>query len=644
MEIRDEGQAAIRTVEGPPSAFGEHRLHLRPIDGPTSDDGLDEVTASPAPEKGTRAVVYLRVSSQGQVKTDYDPEGISLPAQRLACQKKADQLGLTVVGEYVEAGRSATEMTKRVDFQRMLERIRRDRDVDFVIVYKLSRFARNQYDDAITMVELQKRGVTLISASESIDASPVGRLMHGVLAAFNDYQSRENGADIAYKLGQKAKNGGTISKAPIGYANVVERYEGRNVRSVAIDEVRAPFVRLAFELFATGDYSYDEVADELTDRGLVIAETARRPEHPISRNKVIQLLRDRYYLGEIVYKDESFPGRHPALVDAEVFDRVQVILRQRNRGHIRHSRHHTYLKGSLFCGRCRLEDGTVRRMILQRTIGRGGDEYRYFFCRGVQEHACNAPYSNDQRVERAVLEHYRTIKFQPEFVSAVRESMTATLADAKAATRLLRRQIKEQLAVLDGKEGQLLDLVGDPTMPQDSIRIRLRELKRQREKLETQYDASTDDLDAGVAFIEAHLRLLENPYELYRNASDEMRRALNQLIFVRIYVVNDRIVDHELRSPLAELLEAQHDFYAQKSSGGTRLETQKTAGDANGLGVLSVLGSTDRVNVSSNALMVDLRGLEPLTPCMPCRCATSCATDPDVPLARPAECTCRPQP
>lgn len=115
---------------------------------------------------GSRAVIYLRVSSKGQVKTDYDPEGISIPTQRTSCERKAEALGLTIVHEYIEPGRSATEMTKRVAFQEMLERIRPDRDVDYVIVYKLSRFARNRTDDAIVMADLQKRRVTLISTTE----------------------------------------------------------------------------------------------------------------------------------------------------------------------------------------------------------------------------------------------------------------------------------------------------------------------------------------------------------------------------------------------------------------------------------------------------------------------------------------------
>jgi site-specific DNA recombinase len=78
---------------------------------------------------GTRAVIYLRVSSTGQVRTDYNPEGISIPAQREA-------------------------------FQHMLARIRSQSDVDVIIIYQLSRMARNRYDDAIVMADLRKRRVT----------------------------------------------------------------------------------------------------------------------------------------------------------------------------------------------------------------------------------------------------------------------------------------------------------------------------------------------------------------------------------------------------------------------------------------------------------------------------------------------------
>jgi site-specific DNA recombinase len=153
------------------------------------------------------AVLYLRVSTPSQVNTDYDPEGISIPAQREACLRKAAQLGAEVVDEYIEPGRTATSMDKRPAFQEMLERIRTQRDVTHVIVYKLSRMNRNRVDDAFVLARLRKYKATLVSATESIDETPVGQLMHGILAAFNEYRSAEDGADIRYKMGEKAKRG-----------------------------------------------------------------------------------------------------------------------------------------------------------------------------------------------------------------------------------------------------------------------------------------------------------------------------------------------------------------------------------------------------------------------------------------------------
>lgn len=196
MSIAETDQTAVEAFV--PHVLSAQPRHIAPVEVEEEVIDVGGVRAADAPP-GTRAVIYLRVSSKGQVNTDYDPEGISIPAQRVSCEKKADQLGLTIIHEYIEPGRSATEMTKRIAFQEMLARVRREKDIDYIIVYKLSRFARNRNrnDDAIVMADLTKRGVGLISATESIDETPVGQLMHGILAAFNEYRSREDGADIA---------------------------------------------------------------------------------------------------------------------------------------------------------------------------------------------------------------------------------------------------------------------------------------------------------------------------------------------------------------------------------------------------------------------------------------------------------------
>lgn len=193
-------------------------------------------------------------------------------------------------------------------------------------------------------------------------------------------------------------------------------------------------------------------------------------------------------------------------------------------------------------------------MILMRATGRQGNQYWYFFCRGVQDHTCDAPYSSMDRIEQAIEDHYKTITFQPEFIAALRTRLEAALADQAGAQRALRQDIDAQLARLVTKEENLLDLAADGDMDTTRVRGRLREITRQRRELEDRLATIVDDLTPGARYLEAHLALLEKPHELYRYATDQTRRLLNQAIFTRIYVVNDEVVGDELNSPMRELL------------------------------------------------------------------------------------------
>ena len=614
-----------------------------------SNDELQQDIAVPVEhpaddvEPGARAVIYLRVSSTGQVKTDYDPEGISIPAQREACLRKAKDLGLTVIDEYVEPGRSATEMTKREAFQRMLARVRAQGDVDYVIVYMLSRMARNRYDDAIVMADLRKRGVTLVSATEAVDDSPVGQLMHGILATFNEYQSRQSGADIANKMGQKARTGGTLGRAKIGYLNHIDHSDGRVIRTIVLDDERAPFVQLAFELYDTGNYTLDELADELYDRGLRTRPTAKHPAKKVSINKLSQMLRDRYYIGYVTYKGEEVRGRHDPLIDEDLFDRVQDRINARSAAKERRRVHHHYLKGSLFCGRCRRARVT-QRMIIQRTVNSKGAEYLYFFCRNRQNSTCDAPHVNAELVEDAIERHYATIRFSQAFISDVRTQIDTVISEQEKSARLLHQQLSTQLAELDTQEENLIDLAADGTLPQTKVKAKLRDIERQRRHLNQRLDTASADLTDAARLIDVSLKLLERPEELYRRCNDEQRRLLNQAIFHNIYIEDEEVTDHDLQEPFSQLhaiqqtqrstRDAQHNMPAIPEPRDSKRATRQAGGPSSPSGVAVLLQGLQSGTCSSNTSKVELRGIEPLTFSMRTRRATNCATAPF------SECCC----
>jgi predicted site-specific integrase-resolvase len=130
-----------------------------------------------------RAVIYLRVSTAGQVHTDRDAEGLSIPAQREACYRKAEAIGAKVVEEYIDAGESARK-SDRPALQRMLKRLSEEGDVDCVIVHKVDRLARNRADDVTINLAIREAGAALVSVTENIDETPSGTLLHGIMGRF----------------------------------------------------------------------------------------------------------------------------------------------------------------------------------------------------------------------------------------------------------------------------------------------------------------------------------------------------------------------------------------------------------------------------------------------------------------------------
>lgn len=235
-------------------------------------------------ESINKAVLYLRVSSKKQMDTaiDIDPDGNSIATQREVSTRKADNIGAVVAREFVEPGVSASTIEKRQVFQDMLTFLRENPDVRYVIVYARSRAFRNYIDAAITKRLLDKLNVKLVSAREDFGDGVYADAMEAVTDIFNEVQNRLSGEDIRIKLQHKATNGGTTGKAPLGYRNVRVEHEGRQINTVEVDPKRAPLIRKAFELYATGEYGLERLEAAMADLGLTTRATPKHPERPVT--------------------------------------------------------------------------------------------------------------------------------------------------------------------------------------------------------------------------------------------------------------------------------------------------------------------------------------------------------------------------
>ena len=571
---------------------------------------------NPPAVRTPRAVSYLRVSTKEQAERDGDPEGYSIPGQREANQRKADSLGATIVAEFVDRGESARS-ADRPELQRMLTSLK-TADVQYVIVHKVDRLARNRADDVAIHLAIQKAGAALVSATENIDETPSGMLVHGIMSSIAEFYSRNLANEVIKGLDQKARGGGTPGRAPVGYLNVrTSNADGREVRSIALDPERAPLVRLAFELYASGEYSIQRLQETLADQGLTSRPSSRWSAKALSVSQLHQLLRNPYYTGLLTYKGEYFAGRHEPLIDQDLFDRAQEVMDARSRRGQRDRVHMHYLKGMLFCDRCH-QAGRTCRLVFTETPSRTGDVYGYFKCRGRQEGLCDLPYLPVALVERAVVDHYASLALPESFLDDMTARLQEALADEQQTTSHLHANLQKQLAQLDQQEERLLDLAVDGSLPQSKIRERLYKIEIERKRTREALTGTSEQLAIGAAVLRLGVDLLRDPQALYRQAPDLARRALDQTFYQRFYLDDGgRVASSVMNPPFNELHDAARAEAREcvESEVATRPTNKAPSTNAEGLGgtATGLLPPDPQVGVWNRTVLVAGAGFEPAT-------------------------------
>jgi DNA invertase Pin-like site-specific DNA recombinase len=268
-------------------------------------------------EQGNRAVIYIRVSTEEQAE-----DALNLVNQEKKCQSYCHQKGLTIVEKFVDAGESG-RTNNRPEFQRMLSYCKVQRNnIHYVVVQDLSRFARNNRDQADAIFQLGLSGVALRSTYESsIDETAAGKLTANIFGGFNQFFSDAHSEKQRDRKRLAIAGGRVPFHAPIGYLNISAK-QGPNIIP---DEERAPLIRRAFELMATGLHKKRSALKTVTEEGLTTTKGK-----PVSAQTFDKVMRNPLYAGWVTLPSdpsvEPARGLHEPLVSQETFDRVQAIL------------------------------------------------------------------------------------------------------------------------------------------------------------------------------------------------------------------------------------------------------------------------------------------------------------------------------
>jgi site-specific DNA recombinase len=477
-----------------------------------------------------RAVLYLRVSTKDQATRGGATEGFSIPAQRQACTRKAESIDAEVIEEFVDRGESA-KTADRPELRRMLKHLATN-PVDYVIVHKVDRLARNRADDVTINLGIQEAGATLVSCTENIDNTPSGALMHGIMSSIAEFYSRNLATEVVKGSTQKAMAGGTIGKAPTGYLNVRKIIDHREVRTVEIDPERGPLMEWVFEQYATGEWSIRRLLEAVTDKGLTSTGGPNTPSKPLSLSNFNRLLKNDYYTGTVSYRGAKYPGTHEPLIGDETFRKVQDVLAAHARSGEKQRRHSHYLKGTVACRDC------GSRLIIVKTTNRHGTTYPYFVCIGRHEkrNDCTQKAILIDDVEAKVIEEHRKTSISAtekvRLEQFIHDALTDYLADSdeeqqRQSTRIIRLKAERSKLL----QAHLADAVPLELLKEEQDRIE-RELQAARSHLAAA-DIAQNSVEEAVS---RALALVENGGERYETGGPRTRRQMNQSVFDNIQV------------------------------------------------------------------------------------------------------------
>ena len=519
--------------------------------------------------EGKRCLLYSRVSTEIQV------DGYSLDAQKNGLKRFAEREEMTVVDMYEDAGKSGKSIEGRPAFKKLLSDVENGLDVDYVLVYKLSRFGRNAADILNSLALLQTYDVNLICIEEGIDSSQTsGKLLISVLSAVAEIE-RENILEQTMNGRREKARQGKWNGGPPPYGYMIK--DG----VLQIEEDEAKIVKMVFEMYTTTKIGYTGIAKYLNLQGIT-KKKRKESDVTIFSGRFIQILLDNpVYCGKIAYgrrmrekvkgkkneyrivakKDFSITeGQHEAIVSEKIWEKAHS--KRINTGvkfASKSGQDRAYLlTGILKCPKC----GSSMYANRIRWTKKDGTykEVMYYACsRNKQERGHYCDYSANLKktdIEPLVIEFIKELVQDEHFAVEIKKKIGLQVDTTKIDTEI--RNYESKLKEVELNKARLEREID--SLPIETAH-RERKLHDMTLRLDALYDTiveieeKVEDAKLRRKSVEAEFITMENIYkilehfgELYDIISDDEKKELIATLVKEIQIYPEGESDTPLES------------------------------------------------------------------------------------------------
>lgn len=468
---------------------------------------------------------YVRVSTGKQ-------DELSPDSQAKLLKDYAKSNGYVVSKIFYEVGISGRKADKRPEFQKMIGLAKAsDHPADAILVWKYSRFARNQEESIVYKSLLKKKhNVDVISVSEPLVDGPFGSLIERIIEWMDEYYSVRLSGEVTRGMKEKAERGGYQARPPLGYKIVTHKEP-----PVIVPE-EAEIVKLIFEKYANENLGIFEIARLLNMHNF---KTSHGKE--FERRSIEYILQNPTYCGMIRWNrtinesNEIRPesewivtdGEHPAIISKELFDKAQERYKReyRPRGARPVSTYKHWLSGVVKCPAC-------GRTMTANTIRNNTRVYSHFRCYGYTKGKCMANNSiSSIKLEPAVLESIKTVLDNGKITYRKIEAKTDDTVDLKT---ILEDQIKKIDVKLQRiKEAYMngIDTMEEYKENKQAVQEEKQHLEKQLSEIKEEKSNSKDDDEDMLLRVKNVYDILSSDSVDATTKNDVLRSVVEKIIY-----------------------------------------------------------------------------------------------------------------
>ena len=472
-----------------------------------------------------------------------DKQVLSIEAQLAELREFAARENLLIVEELVE--KQSAKIPGRPIFNSMLERIENE-EASGIVSWHPDRLARNSVDGGKLIYLIDTGKIQALKFPQFwFEATPQGKFMLQIAFGQSKYFVDSLSENTKRGLRQKVRRGEMPGLAPVGYLN------DPRTKTIVIDREKAPIVKQAFEMFATGKYRILDIADFLAENGL-ISKTGR--SWKIDRVSK-QILSNPFYYGHFRYLGEIHEGVHEPIITKKLFDQVQEVWKKRSRSW-HEGRPVKPFTGLFHCGECGMMITAEQKTKHYRGTNRDVT-YVYYRCtKKSKTTRCKQPFIRQEELDRQLSDMILSVSLRQDWAREMLKKLDFEKIELAHSCGVFAQSKREEIKQISIKLQRLLDSYLDQDVDRDSYLTKKHELLSAKKTLEEQISRFSQTHHAWLEPMKNWILEAADTANIARGEDLQAKKVLAQKIFGSDLILSDKKARGDALFPWAALCAA----------------------------------------------------------------------------------------